>query len=159
MEGCRFYLQWLSILFRVSIQVWSPLPYAIVDSWVIDSNYDRTIDILSLKTDTTHIHYEPLLGHISSSGLTMHATQMTSNLHTRGMFFSEIETPPSCDMGRQGLNKKNMRKIHDSCDEAIERSNQKCRVSYHNLKKIIRQIRPTSDKVIETLNKKCRVVS
>jgi hypothetical protein len=67
------------------------------------------IDILSLKTYTTHIHYEPLL-----------ATQTTSNLHTRGMLFSENETPPGCDMGRQGLNKKNMREIHDSCDEAIK---------------------------------------
>ena len=106
-----------------------------------------------------HIHYEPLLAHIGSSRLTVHATQTTSNLHTRGMFFCENESPPSCDMGRRGLNKKNMHKIHDSCDEAIDGLEKKRRVSYHNLKKIIRQIRPTSDKVIETLNKKCKIVS
>jgi hypothetical protein len=106
MEGCTFCLQWLSMIFRVNIQVWSPLPDGIVHSWVTDSNYDRTIDILSLKTDTTHIHYEPLLGHIGSSGLTVDATQTTSNLHRRGMIFSENETPPGCNMGRQGLNKK-----------------------------------------------------
>jgi hypothetical protein len=120
MEGCRFCLQWLSFIFRVNIQVWLPLLDATIHSWVIDSNCDRTIDILSLKTDTTHIHYEPLLAHIGSLGLTVHATQTTSNLHTRGMFFCENESPPSCDMGRQGLNKKNIHKIHDSCDEAID---------------------------------------
>jgi hypothetical protein len=112
-----------------------------------------------LKTDTTHIHYEPLLGHIGSSGLTVHATQTTSNLHSRGMLFSENETPPDCDMGRHGLNKKNMRKIHDSGDEAIEGLNKKRRLSYHNLKKIVRQIRPTCDKAIEALNKKLKLVS
>jgi hypothetical protein len=159
MEGCRYFLQWLSILFRVNIQVWSPLPDATVHSWVIDSNYDQTIDILSLKTDTTHIHYETLIAHIGSSRLTIHATQTTSNLHTHGMIFSENETPPSCDMGRQGLNKKKMRKIHDSCDEAIDRLDKKRRVSYHNLKKIVCQICPTSDKVIEALNKKRKAIS
>jgi hypothetical protein len=119
MEGCRFCLQWLSMIFRVNIQVWSSLPDGTAHSWFTDSNCDRTIDILSLKIDTTHIHYEPLLGHIGSSRWTIHATQTTSNLHTCGMLFSENETPPGCDMGRQGLNKKNMCKIHGSCDEAI----------------------------------------
>jgi hypothetical protein len=52
-----------------------------------------------------------------------------------------------------------MRRIHFSCDEAIEGLNKKRRVSYHNLKKIIRQIRPTSDKQIEALNKKRKIVS
>jgi hypothetical protein len=75
------------------------------------------------------------------------------------MIFCENESPPSCDMGKQVLNKKNMRKIHDSCDEAIDRLDKKRCVSYHNLKKIIHQIRPTSDKVIEALNKKRKVVS
>jgi hypothetical protein len=75
------------------------------------------------------------------------------------MVFCENERPPSCDMGTQGLNKKNMCKIHDSFDEAIDGLDKKRRVSYHNLKKIIRQIRPTSDKVVGTLNKKRKVVS
>jgi hypothetical protein len=44
-----------------------------------------------------------------------------------------------------------MRRIHFSCDEAIEGLNKKRRVSYHNLKNIIRQIRSTSDKQIEAL--------
>ena len=52
-----------------------------------------------------------------------------------------------------------MRKIHDSCDEAIDDLDEKCRVSYHNLKKIIRQIHPTLDKKIEALNKKRKIVS
>jgi hypothetical protein len=52
-----------------------------------------------------------------------------------------------------------MRKIHDSCDEAIDRLDKKHRVSYHNLKKNIRQIRSTFDKVIEALKKKRKVVS
>ena len=74
MEGCRLCFPWFSVIFRVNIQVWLPFPYATVHSWVIDSNCDRTIDILSLKIDTTHIHYEPLVGHIGSSWLNFHAT-------------------------------------------------------------------------------------
>jgi hypothetical protein len=120
MEGCRLCFPWFSVIFRVNIQVWLPFPYATVHSWVIDSNCDRTIDILSLKIDTTHIHYEPLLAHIGSSGLTVHATETTSNFHKRVMIFCENKSPPSCDMGKQVLNKKNMLKIHDSCDEAID---------------------------------------
>jgi hypothetical protein len=112
-----------------------------------------------LKTNTSHIHYEPFLGDIGSSRLSVHATQTTSNMHTRGMLFSQNESPPGCDMHRQGLNKKNMRRIHFSCDEPIEGLNKKRRVSYHNLKKIIRQIRLTSDKKIEALNKKHKIVS
>jgi hypothetical protein len=156
MEGCILCLQWLSMIFRVNIQVWSPLPDVSVHSWVIDSNYNRTIGILSLKTDTTYIHYEPLLSHIGI--LIVHVAQTTSNFHTCGILFSENETALGCDMGRHGLNKKNMRKIHDSCDEAIDRLDKKCRVSYHNLKKIIHQIHSTYDKVIEALNKTRKVV-
>jgi hypothetical protein len=135
MEGCIFCLQWLSMVFRVKIQVWLASLAGTVHSWVIDSNYDRTILILSFKTDTSHIHYEPLLGYISSSGLSVHATQTALNLHTCGMLFSQNESPPSCDMGRQGLNKKNMHRIHFNCDEVRECLNKKRRVSYHNLKK------------------------
>jgi hypothetical protein len=90
-----------------------------------------------LKTNTTHIHYQPLLGHIGGSGLNVHATQTTSNLHTRGMVSSENEAPLGCDMSIQGLNKKSMREIHHSFDEAIQGLNKKRRVSYHNLKKVI----------------------
>jgi hypothetical protein len=106
MEGCRFCLQWFSMVFKVNIQVWLTLPVGTIHSWVTDSNYDRTIHIPSLKTYTTHIHYETLLGDIGSLVLSVHATQTTSNLHMRGMFFSENESPLGCDMGRQGLNKK-----------------------------------------------------
>jgi hypothetical protein len=101
------------------------LPDGTAHSWSIDSNYDQTIDILSLKTDTTHIHYEPLLGHISGSGFNVHVIQTTSNLHTRRILFSENETPHDCDMAIQGLNKKSMREIHQSCDEAIQGLNKK----------------------------------
>jgi hypothetical protein len=72
-----------------------------------------------LKTNTTHIHYKPFLGHISGSVFNVHATQTTSNLHMRGMIFSENETPPGFDMAIQGLNKKSMHEIDHSCDEAI----------------------------------------
>jgi hypothetical protein len=104
-EGGIFCLQWLSIIFRVNFQVCSALPDGIVHYWSIDSNYDRTIDIISLKTDTKHIHYQPLLGHITGSGSTIHATQTASKLHMRGMFFNENETPPSCDKAIRGLKK------------------------------------------------------
>ena len=96
-EGGKLCLQWLSIIFRVNIQVWSALPDGTFHSWSIDSNYDQTIDILSLKTNTTHIHYQPLMGNSIGSGSTVHATQTTSNLHTCSMLFNENETRPSCD--------------------------------------------------------------
>jgi hypothetical protein len=107
-----------------------------------------------LKTYTTHIHYEPLLGHISGSGLNVHASQTASNLHTRHMFFSENETPPGCDMDIHGLNKKYMHEIHHSCDEAIQGLNKTRRVSYHNLKKVISKICPSCDEAIHPLKKK-----
>jgi hypothetical protein len=148
-EGGRFYLQWLSIIFRVNIQVWSTLPDDSVHSWCTDSNYDQTIDIISLKTDTPHIHYQPLMGSTTGSGSTVHATQTASNVHTRSMLFNENETCPSCDEAIQGLNKKhrltyhNLKKViretHPSCDQAIEGLNKKRRLTYHNLKKVIRE--------------------
>jgi hypothetical protein len=134
-EGGRFCLQWISIIFRVNIQVWSALPDDTVHSWCIDSNYDRTIDIISLKTDTPHIHYQPLMGNTIGSGSTVHATQTASNLHTHSMLFNENETHPSCDEAIQGLNKKR-------------------RLTYHNLKKVIRETRPSCDEAIQGLNKK-----
>jgi hypothetical protein len=106
----------------------------------------------SLKTNTTHIRYEPLLGHIGGLGLNVHATQTASNLHMGGMHIHE--TPPGCDMAIQGLNKRTMREIHHSCDEAIQGLNKKHKVSYHNLKKVMRQIRPSCDEAIQALNKK-----
>jgi hypothetical protein len=100
MEDCKFYLQWLSMVFRVNIKAWLASPAEAVHSCVIDSNYDQTIHILSLKKDTTHIHCEPLLGDIDSSGLIVHVTQTTSNMHMRGMLFSQNESPLGCDMGK-----------------------------------------------------------
>jgi hypothetical protein len=73
-EGGRFCLQWLSIIFRVNIQVWSALLDDNLHSWCIDSNYDQIIDIISLKKDTPHIHYQPLMGNTIGSGSTIHAT-------------------------------------------------------------------------------------
>jgi hypothetical protein len=103
-------------------------------------------------SSATHIHYQPLLGHIIGSGFNVHATQTASNLHTRGMLFNENETPPNCDKAIHGLNKKRrlsyhnlkriMHEIRPSCDEAIQGLNKKHRLSYHNLKKIMHEIRP-----------------
>jgi hypothetical protein len=119
-EGDRFYLQWLSIIFKVNIQVWLALSDGIVHSCCIDSNYDLTTNIISLKTYMPHIHYQPLMRNTTSSGSTVHATQTTSNLHTHPMLFNENETRPSCDEAIQSLNKKR-------------------RITYHNLKKVIRE--------------------
>ena len=74
-EGSRFCLQWIYIIFRVNIQVWSALSYGTVHSYCIHSNYDRTIDIMSLKTNMPHIHYQPLIRNTSSSRLNVHANQ------------------------------------------------------------------------------------
>jgi hypothetical protein len=119
-EGGIFCLQWLSIIFMVNIQVWLTLSDGTVHSYCIDSNCDRTIDIISLETYTPHIHYHPLMKNTTSSGSIVHATQTTSNLHTRRMLFNENETRPSCD-------------------EAIQSLNTKCRLNFHNLKKVIRE--------------------
>jgi hypothetical protein len=128
-EGGRFYFQWLSIIFGVNIQFWSALLDGTIHSWSIDSNYDQTIDIISLKIDTTHIHYQLLMGNTIVSGSTVHATQTASNMHTCNMLFNENKTHPSCDEAIRGLNKK-------------------CRLTYHNLKKVIREIRPSCDEAI-----------
>jgi hypothetical protein len=73
---------------------------------------------MSLKTDTPHIHDQPLIRNSTNSGSTVHATQTASNMHKRHMLFSQNET-------------------HPSCDEAIQGSNKKCRLTYHKLKKVI----------------------
>jgi hypothetical protein len=119
-EGGRFCLQWFSIIFRVNFHVWSALLDGTFHSCCIDSNYDRTIDIISLKKDTPHIHYQPLMRNTTSSGSTIHATQTASNLHTHCMLFNENETHPSYDEAIQGLNKKHI-------------------LTYHNLKNVIRE--------------------
>jgi hypothetical protein len=161
-EGVRLCLQWLYIIFRVNIQVWSTLPDDSVHSWCTDSNYDQTIDIISLKTDTPHIHYQPLMGNTTGSRSTVHTTQTALNVHTCSMLFNENETRPSFDEAIQGLNKlrrityhnlkKVIREIHPSCDQAIEGLNKKRRLTYHNLKKVIRERKKYIDGMGNTIS-------
>jgi len=73
-EGDRFYLQWLSIIIRVNIQVRLALSDGIFHSYCIDSNYDRKIDIMLLKIDTPHIHYQPFIINTTNLGSTVDAT-------------------------------------------------------------------------------------
>jgi hypothetical protein len=119
-EGGKFCLQWLSIIFRLNIQVWSTMSDGIVHSCCINSKYDRTIDMISLKTDTPHIHYQPLMRNTTSSGSIVQATQTTSNFHTHCMLFNENESCPSCDEAMQSLHKKRI-------------------INHHNLKNVIRE--------------------
>jgi hypothetical protein len=60
-EGGPFCLQWIAIIFNVNIQVWSSHCNNIVTLYSARSNCHRTIDLLSLATDTFHVHYEPLI--------------------------------------------------------------------------------------------------
>jgi hypothetical protein len=119
-EGGTFCLQWISIIFRVNIQVWSTLSDGTVHFYCIDSNYDQTIDIISSKTDTPHIHYQPLIRNTSSSRFIVHANQTASNLHKRRILSNHDET-------------------HPNCHQVIESLNKKRRLTYHNLKKVIRE--------------------
>jgi hypothetical protein len=75
---------------------------------------------MSLKTDTPHIHYQPLMRNTTSSGSADHAIQTALNLHKHRMLFNENEP-------------------HPSCDEAIQILNKKRRLTYHNLKNLIRE--------------------
>jgi hypothetical protein len=66
---------------------------------------------MSLKKDTPHIHLQPLMINTISSGSTVHATHIASNLHKHHMLFNENETHPSCDEAIQSLNKKMYTKL------------------------------------------------
>jgi hypothetical protein len=60
-EGGAFYLQWISFIFNVNIQVWSLHDNNIVNLYLTGSNCDKIVDVLSFETQTIHVHYEPLL--------------------------------------------------------------------------------------------------
>jgi hypothetical protein len=60
-EGGPFCLQWISIIFKVNIQVWSCFTNSIVNFYFSSSNSDITFDVMSFETNASHIHYEPLL--------------------------------------------------------------------------------------------------
>jgi hypothetical protein len=89
------------------------------------------------------------MGNTTGSGSTVHATQTTSNVHTRSMLFNDNETCPKCDEAIQGLNKKLrltyhklkkvMHETRPSYDQAIKGLNKNRRLSYHNLKNLIRE--------------------
>jgi hypothetical protein len=79
-EGGPFCLHWVSIIFEVNIQVWSSVAGSIVQSYIVDSKSDKTIDIMSFEIDTSHIHYEPLVTQNCNEGCTFHCNQVAVNV-------------------------------------------------------------------------------
>jgi hypothetical protein len=160
-EGGTFCLQWISIIFRVNIQVWSTLSDDTVRFYDIDSNYDQTIGIISSKTDTPHIHYQPLIINTSSSRFIFHANQTASNLHKCHILSNHDETHPNCHQVIESLNKNHRMTYHNVekviCErnkyisalpsrplncmtdhhEVKESSTKKHKLTYHNLKKVV----------------------
>jgi hypothetical protein len=53
----------------------------IVNFYSIDSNCDKTVDVLSFEIDTSHIHYEPLEREIFSQECTVHCNHPTVSLN------------------------------------------------------------------------------
>jgi hypothetical protein len=70
-EGGTFFLHWVSIIFEVNIQVRSFVVGSIVECYYVDSNSNKTIDIMSFEIDTSHIHYEPLATQNCNEGCTL----------------------------------------------------------------------------------------
>ena len=60
-EGGVFFLQWISFIFNVNIQVWSLHGSNIVNLYSVGLNCDKTINVLSFETHKIHVHYDPLL--------------------------------------------------------------------------------------------------
>jgi hypothetical protein len=79
-EGGPFCFHWVSIIFEVNIQVWSSIAGSIVQSYIIHSKSDKTIDIMSFEIDTSHIHYEPLVTQNCNEGCTFHCNQVAVNV-------------------------------------------------------------------------------
>jgi hypothetical protein len=59
-EGGAFYLQWLSFIFNVNIQVWSLHGNNIVNLYYVGLNCDKILDVLLFETHIVHIHYDPV---------------------------------------------------------------------------------------------------
>jgi hypothetical protein len=72
-DGGPFCLQWVVIIFQVNIHVWDSLANSIANYYNAHSNYDKTIDVMSFETNTSHIHYEPLVRKNCSQECTLHS--------------------------------------------------------------------------------------
>ena len=60
-EGGPFCLQWISVIFKVNIQLWSFVANNFVSYSSAHSRCNRLVNIMSFKTDTLHIHYHAML--------------------------------------------------------------------------------------------------
>ena len=60
-EGGPFCLQWISIIFKVNIQLLSSVTSNFVNYSSINSRCSLIVNIMSFKIDTLHIHYEPMI--------------------------------------------------------------------------------------------------
>jgi hypothetical protein len=69
------------MLFQVNIQVYSSLANNIVNYYATNSNCDKTIDVISFETDTSHIHYEALVRQNCNQECTFHCSQVAISLN------------------------------------------------------------------------------
>jgi hypothetical protein len=85
-EGWPFYLQCISIIFNVNIQVWSSHCNNIVTHYSAHSSCDETLYLFSFEIDTFHVHYKPLIRENGNSICTGHCSQATMDVdNTHGI--------------------------------------------------------------------------
>jgi len=109
-EGTSFFFQWTSIIFNVNIQIWSFTNKTIVNYYPSKTNCNRPYNILSFKTSTSHIHYEPLLlnQNTNQSNPQHRIVQMHANTKNRISFrkLKQMICTNSIDKIRENRNRK-----------------------------------------------------
>ena len=60
-EGGPFCLQWISVIFKVNIQVWSFVANNFVSYSSAYLRCNHIFNIMSFRTDTLHIHYHTMI--------------------------------------------------------------------------------------------------
>jgi hypothetical protein len=74
-ESGPFCLQWTCIIFNVNIQVWPLVTKTIVDLFSTQSNSNQIYNIISLKTNTFDIHYQPFIMDNNDHMYNLHCTK------------------------------------------------------------------------------------
>lgn len=60
-EGGPFCFQWISVMFKVNIQVWSFVANNFFSYSSSYSTCNHIVNIMSFRTDTSHIHYHAMI--------------------------------------------------------------------------------------------------
>jgi len=151
-EGGPFCLQWISVIFKVNIQVWSFVANNFVNYSSAYSRCNDIVNIFSFMTNTSHIHYHAMIQEYvhNSQQLHMEANDVCNQLRHKHILEKE-----QC-----------ISHVHFSNNIAFEiachldqmQPTKDCRLNYHKLKQFIRTKRKCNDKCTKPFsNKKSRI--